>query len=251
MDPKGLLAIAAVGLVAGFVNTLAGGGSFLTLPALILLGLPPSVANGTNRVGVAVQSLGAAAVFRRSGVLQGRLALRLGSAVAVGGALGAQLSLRLDEAALQRVVALALLALIGTIFIDPRRWEGRAPPRLPGGAVAEWAIYLAIGVYGGFLQAGVGLFLTVALCWLSGLDLVRAAALRTLLVLALTAPALAVFLAGARVHWIPAIALSVGSSLGGAVGAWVAWRGGARLLRYALAGAMALSAVQLLREAGS
>lgn len=244
-----LVAVAAVGLVAGFVNTLAGGGSFLTLPALILLGLPPSVANGTNRVGVTLQSLGALGSFRRGGALELRAALRLGLLVALGAALGARLSLNLDEVALQRVVAVALVLLTGTVFLDPRRWQGAAPLRLPGGAVTRGAIFFAIGVYGGFLQAGVGLFLVAALCLVEGLDLVRATALKVLLVLVLTLPALAVFVAAGRVQWAPALALAAGSTMGGWLGAHAAQRGGAPLLRWALAVAMAISALALLRQA--
>lgn len=242
----GLTLLAAVGALAGAINTVAGAGSLLTLPALILLGMPADLANGTNRVGVLVQTAAATARFGRAGLLEAGQAARLLVPSAVGAALGAQLSLGLDEARMRQVIGVALLLLLAPSLARPERWlaEEPRPTRLPGALRA--GIFFGIGLYGGFLQAGVGLFLVAALVLVEGLDLRRANAVKTLLVGAFTLPAAAVFAWGGRIAWGPGLALALGSALGGWLGARLALGWGPRVLRGVLLGVIVLSASRLL-----
>lgn len=242
-----LLLLAAVGVLAGIINTLAGGGSLITLPALIFLGLPAAVANGTNRVGILLQSLVATRQFARSDLVAWRLGGRLLVSTSLGAALGSWLSVDLDEALFRRIIGVVMLVMLGVVLARPRRWlVGRQgdPPRH-----ARWTgplAFFGIGIYGGFLQAGVGVFLLAGLVLLEGRDLLRANALKSLLAAGFTVPALVVFLANDLVQWLPGLVLAAGSSLGGWLGARLAVRGGAPFIRWVLIATVSLSASKLL-----
>ncbi|MBX2804233.1 MAG: sulfite exporter TauE/SafE family protein [Myxococcales bacterium] len=240
-DPKTAGVLLAVGLVAGVVNTLAGGGSFLTLSAMIWLGLPPQVANATNRVGVMAQSLTAVAAFRRAGVQSDAPLLPQALAVVGGGIVGATLSAVLDPAVFERVLALTMLAMIGLSLLRPRAWSEVGPP-----SPWRWPALVFAGAYGGFLQAGVGVLLLPALVVLGGSDPVRANARKVWLVAALTVPALAIFVAMGFVDWLAGAALAVGSAGGGYLGTQLTVGAGAPLIRITLALVVVATAARLL-----
>lgn len=238
------------GLGAGAVNAVAGGGSFLALTALVVgAGLPVEVANGTNRVAILLQSGAAIWAFGDTGRGHGGLVLRLAPATLLGGLLGAQLSLELPRAVLEGVVGLAMLAMVAVVAARPQRllrpraagvW---APGPRPGRADL---VFFGIGVYGGFLQAGVGVMLLLALVGLAGRELVGANVPKLLLALVFTVPALGVFLAQGAVAWGPGLVLGLGSVLGGVLGARLAVRGGAELVRGVLVVVLVLSAARFL-----
>ncbi|MCO4746128.1 MAG: sulfite exporter TauE/SafE family protein [Proteobacteria bacterium] len=242
-----LLALAGVGLVAGVVNTVAGGGSLLTLPAMIFLGLPAGVANGTNRVGVLLQSLVAARRFDAEEVLDKALGWRLLVPTSMGSALGALVSVQVDEELFKKLIGVAMLLMLGVVLLKPKRWlqgrEGGAPPHLPwSGPLA----FFAIGLYGGFLQAGVGIFLLAGLVLIQGQDLLRANAVKSMLVAGFTVPPLLIFVFSDFVAWVPGFALAAGSMIGAALGARMSLAGGATLIRYALVAVVSVSATKLL-----
>lgn len=218
------LALFAVGLLAGTLNVVAGGGSFLTLPVLILLGLPPTVANGTNRVGILVQNVGAVWSFRRHGFVETGSLLWAAAPSSVGALIGTWLALEVGDAAFRRILALLMIAITLLTLWNPleRRAGGRRrdPRLLPlaGG-------FFLVGIYGGFVQAGVG-FLILAVTTLAGLDLVRGNAVKVLSVLCLTVLSLAIFAANGRVEWLPGLALAAGNLSGGLLGArWTVLKG--------------------------
>ena len=241
--PLSLVALAAVGLVAGVLNTLAGGGSLLTLPALVFLGLPASDANGTNRVAVVVQSLVAASRFRERGVLVLAPLWGLLPVTLLGALLGAWASLQLDESGLRRVMAGVMVAIVAVMWARPERWLRGRESRLP-----VWAVQLLfgfLGFYGGFLQAGVGVLLLLGLSVARGLDLVRANGVKVVLVLLFTLPALALFAAKGAVQWLPGLVLSVGTAAGAEGGARLAVAKGAVLIRVAVTVAVVGAALRL------
>lgn len=208
------LALFAAGLVSGTVNVIAGGGSFLTLPVLIFLGLPPGVANGTNRLSILMQNVSAVPTFRRHGVLDladlawSALPATLG---AVGGAL---LALRVPDDDFRRVLAILMVTLsLGSLWQPRRRKAEHGPPK-----ALLAAAFFAIGIYGGFIQAGVG-FLVLAVTTAAGLDLVRGNALKVTTALCFTVLPFAIFVADDKVVWLPGLVLGTGSLLGGWAGA--------------------------------
>ena len=247
MTLSATLLLVGAGFAAGVVNALAGGGSFLTLAALVFAaGLPVELANGTNRVAIVVQSLATALTFRRSGLGEGRLVLRLAPATMLGAVVGARLSLEVPTDTFEAIVGVAMLGMMGLVLLRPRRFlEGAARiPRLGPGPVD--LVFFAIGVYGGFLQAGVGVFLLVGLVGLAGRDLVAANVAKVVLALVFTVPALLVFVADDAVDWGAGLLLAVGTAAGGVAGARVAMKGGARVVRWVLLGVLGVSAARFL-----
>ncbi len=232
--------LVAAGLAAGVVNTLAGGGSLLTVPALVLLGLPGNLANGTNRLGILVQSLAALWRFRAEGVSGFRDALPVLAPVAAGSLLGALAISRVADATFERLFgALMLVLLLPTLRRRPLA-PGRPWPR--GIALA---VYTGVGLYGGAFQAGIGIVRVFALSR-AGFDLVRANAIKLAVVAALTAVALPVFVLRGQVAWLPAALLAAGFAAGGELGARLAVRGGERLIRPVLVAAVLALAGRML-----
>ena len=158
-----LVAVPVVGFVSGFINTLAGSGSLVTLPLLIVLGLPANVANGTNRIGILVQTVVSVATFHRRRALQpfGTTAIVLPAVV--GAAVGAELAVDLDEAVLRRTIGALMLVMLAVVLLRPRRWLEVRADRDPASLWLRVPLFFAIGVYGGFIQAGVGIFLLAVL----------------------------------------------------------------------------------------
>lgn len=207
-----------IGCVAGTLNVLAGGGSFLTLPALVFFGLPAGVANATNRVGIVLQNVAAVWSFRRQGVhTRGALAWAALPALA-GGALGAGLALVTSDELFQRILAV-LMVVFAVWTLAGRRGGGEGSAGLRGRRLAlVVAGFFGAGVYAGFVQAGVG-FLILALTTAAGLDLVRGNAVKVTAILVLTVVALTIFAWQGKVDWALGLALGGGNLAGGLIGA--------------------------------
>ena len=239
--------VVLAGVAAGFVNMLAGNGSLITLPVLIFIGLPANIANATNRVGVTLQNIVGTAGFYQQKRLDVRGALFLSAPTALGSVLGAQLAVNIDELLFKRVLAVIMIIMLGLMAIKPERWlagrEAGAGTRL---TVANALVFFAIGVYGGFLQAGVGIFLLVALVLGAGYDIVRGNAVKIAIVLALTAVALLIFWANAKVEWGIGLLLGMGNMIGAWLGTRFAVDKGAVWVRRFVIVVVLTSAAQLL-----
>jgi len=216
--------LVGAGFVAGTLNVLAGGGSALTLPLLIFLGLPPTVANGTNRVAILAQNTAAVLGFRRHGVSGGGLLVLAVPPALVGAGLGTWVALVVGDEAFQQILS-AVMILIA-VWMVWRPLPRSAPEAAgasdePGGStlrrIGLIGGFFVVGFYGGFVQAGVG-FLILATTSAAGLDLVRGNALKALLVLSFTPLALGLFWWGGAVEWSSGIALAVGMATGGMLG---------------------------------
>ena len=242
MDPGDIVLLVAGGLAAGVVNTLAGGGSLLTVPLLVLAGVPGNVANGSNRVGILASNASAAAAFRRLGVSGLSRTLPVLVPVAVGSLVGALLVARLADETFERVfgvlmVPLLLLSLRPPVLksVEGRVWSG--PFTL--------LVFLAVGLYGGAFQAGIGLLLMVALSR-SGMDLVVVNSVKVVVIVVVTVTALPLFIVGGRVDWGPALVLAAGFAVGGALGARLTVTRGASLIRPVMVAAVLALAGRLL-----
>ncbi|MGA9397505.1 MAG: sulfite exporter TauE/SafE family protein, partial [Anaerolineaceae bacterium] len=150
----------AAGFAAGFINTLAGSGSILTLPLLIFMGLPANVANATNRVAILFQNAVSTTSFHRSRVLDVRGAILLGIPAVIGSVIGALIAAALNELVMRRVIGVVMLMMAVLIVLKSDQWiKGRLTeiPNRP-----DWKqllIMFVIGIYGGFIQLGVGVFI--------------------------------------------------------------------------------------------
>ena len=240
-------AVIAAGFGCGFINTLAGSGSLISLPVLIFLGLPANMANGTNRVGILIQTIVSLRSFKKQDMLDLRGGIMLALPAIVGGIIGAQIAVNLDEQMLRRVIGALMVVMLVFILARPKRWLkghlevlGRRPRAL------ELVIFFFIGAYGGFIQAGVGIFLLAGLVLGVGYDLVRANAVKVLIVLCFTAFAMVVFMINGQILWGLGLLLAVGNAGGGWLAAKLAIERGAGLVRWFLIAVVIVSAAKLL-----
>ncbi|MDT8367866.1 MAG: sulfite exporter TauE/SafE family protein [Longimicrobiales bacterium] len=236
-----------VGLVAGFLNVLAGGGSLMTLPTLIFFGLPAGVANGTNRVAIVIQNFGAVRSMKRRGRLDRAWVVLAVPPAVLGAVVGMMIAVRTPDADLQRVLAVAMLCLAAWIVLNPvcPPPEGEAAPVPVGLRRRLFAVgFFVVGLYGGFIQAGVG-FVILALATGGGLDFVRSTALKLTLVLAFTPLALVGFASQGLVDWGAGLALAVGNLAGALLGVRLAVRKGGEWLRVVVVALVVVFAVAL------
>ena len=241
------VAVVAAGFAAGFINTLAGSGSLVSLPVLIFLGLPANVANGTNRVAILAQNIVGVKSFDQQKVLDRRGALILAVPAILGSLIGAQIAVNLNEAMLRRVIGGLMIAMLVVILARPKRWlHGSAEYMRERPSWKQLLIFFFIGIYGGFIQAGVGIFLLAGLVLGIGYDLVRANAVKVAIVLAFTVAALAIFVKNGQVAWGVGLILAVGNSSGAWVASRMAVERGAKFARWVLIGVVIVSALNFL-----
>lgn len=241
-----ILAVIGVGFIAGFINTLAGSGSLLTLPLLMFLGLPANVANGTNRIAILLQNIVGVTSFKQQRVLSFKEGLMIGIPAAVGSIIGAQIAINLNDEIMSRTIGGLLVFMLFIIILKPGRW---IKEKAGGTPVVRWfqiIIFFVIGIYGGFIQAGVGFFLLAGLVLGMGHELVKANALKVFIVFLYTPFALAIFILNDQVDYKLGLILAIGNMLGAFVGARVAVKWGAKAVRYFLIIALAFASLKLL-----
>lgn len=252
--------LVAAGFLAGFINTIAGGGSMLTLPAFMIFGLPADVANGTNRVGILLQNLTAVVAFDRHRVLERSWAAAAAVPAVAGAGLGTWGALTIGDEAFKKLLAFLMLAVTVWTLFDPtaRRRGGdgvgdgeraarRGVPWRQASAARRWATaagFFAVGVYGGFVQAGVG-FLILAVTTLAGFDLVRGNAIKVLAILCFTVLSLALFASQGQVDWLLGLVLAAGTMIGGWFGVRLTVVKGHRWVRGVVTAAVVVFAVLL------
>ena len=229
------------GITAGAINTVAGGGSMLTVPLLVLAGVPGNSANGSNRIGVMASNVSAATSFRRLGVDGLQLAVPVLLPVVVGSLVGSVAVSRLTDDTFETVFGLIMIPLIILSIRTPTFRERPADWSRP----VTFVVFFAIGIYGGAVQAGMGLVLLAALTR-AGYDLVVANSMKVIIIFAVTATAIPVFVAQGQIDWMPALILAVGFTIGGSLGAHVAVRGGERVIRAVMVMAALALAARLL-----
>jgi uncharacterized membrane protein YfcA len=231
------------GYVAGIINVAAGGGSLITLPLLIFAGLPANVANGTNRIGIALQNVAALTGFRQSGLTVGRKAWFMLIPSLMGAYLGVTAAVNIDEQTFRRIIGGVLVLMLIPLLRRNPRGKGSTvdPPTRPW----SWPLYLLIGAYGGFIQVGVGFLYLALFAGLQGLDLVRANLVKVFFVLVYSMLALVLFSLAGQVALVPGLVLAVGMTAGGWTGARLAVEKGERWIRVVLVLAVLASAAKL------
>jgi uncharacterized membrane protein YfcA len=240
------LLLIPAGFIAGVVNTIAGGGSFLTLPALIFMcGLDPKLANGTNRVAILLSSGSAAATFHRHGHLDKKLAWRLALPTLAGVPLGAGLAIALPPDAFQPIFGVLFLVMAVILMVNPKRLTEKSQ-QLPWAEKFITPLFFGIGVYVGFIQAGMGVLLLMGMSLIRTGDLVGANAIKNLIGFAVTLVAMLFFIAYGLVDWVPALIMAAGNAVGGVVGAKLAINKGNKLVIVFLVVVMVATGLQLL-----
>ncbi len=214
------LAILA-GIVAGIINTLAGSGSLVTLPMLIALGLPSNIANATNRVGVTIQNIVGIATFYRSGKLDMAGTWWLVLPALPGALLGAWLASTLGKQQMDTVIGIVMVVMLFVILFDAQKWlREKSEVRAGRPSWITLLFFFGVGVYGAFIQAGVGVFILAAMVLGTGYSLIHANAVKLVLILIITLVALVIFINQGLIDWGLGLLMAIGQG----IGAWLAAR---------------------------
>jgi uncharacterized membrane protein YfcA len=235
--------LVTAGVAAGFMNTLAGGGSVITIPILVEV-VGANVANGSLRIALLMQNVTAVAGYQRGKAIPWRLFPALAIPTVAGAAAGAWTASQVSADVLKRFFAVAVVLVALSVVFKPAQWEPGAEPKLR----EPWRslIFLAIGFYGGFVQAGVGFLFLAALVPGIGLGLVKGNALKVTLILAYMPVALLMFFAADQVDWTAGISVGVGSMIGAWLASTLAVKKGAGWIRWVLVGAAIAAALRML-----
>ncbi len=244
MDLTWLLLLVG-GAGAGFINAIAGGGSVLTLPILMLSGLDASVANGTNRLAVALQGATASGAFYAQGVRLKRDILPFVQWAVAGAIIGSVVAVRIPPMGQEGVFGFIFIAFAVILMVNPNLLK-------PSSGLLEstsgWSkpVLFLVGLYGGLFQAGVGVPLLVALVGLCGLDVIRASAVKVLIILIYSMFVLLVFSDAGMVDWTAGGLLGLGGVIGSLVGARVVVSHSLNLIRGFLICALLMAGVRSL-----
>lgn len=214
------IVLAFLGLLAGIINTLAGGGSNLTVPALMVLGMPPDIANATNRVAVFMQGIVGVKGFKKYDKLPTHDFKAMLIPLLLGSVAGGALASYAPQALLKYLLLGAMMLVATIILIRPNVIappEGTIPHTMAERPQSWWILLLA-GFYGGFVQAGVGFILITAFAGSLRYDLVSSNALKMLATIFFTGVALAIFIFNDQVRWIPGLILASGTMIGAHIG---------------------------------
>jgi len=221
MDWLKLLLIVGVGYIAGFLNTVAGGGSLITLPVLIFLGLPPAVANGTNRIAIFSQNIFGVLGFKSKGVSAFPYSLWLGLSALAGAIIGAKIAVDIPGDLFNKILAVVIvIVVLFTVFTRKNKGVEEAERMDRKHIIIGILSFFFIGIYGGFIQAGVGFIIIAALTTINKYSLVKTNSAKVFVVMIYTLAALIVFIVEGKVHWGYGIVLAIGNS----TGSWTASR---------------------------
>ena len=215
------------GIATGIINTLAGSGSLITLPIFVFLcGLPAPVANGTNRVGVIIQTIIGVRGYSKMGTSSFEGSAWLIVPAVLGAILGSRIAVELDERWMNYALGGLMVFMFFVLILKPERWirEPEAEARRNKHPLSLLSFFL-IGVYGGFIQAGVGIFLLAALVLIGNYSLRAGNGIKLLIVLAFSVPALFVFMWYGQVNWTYGLLMAVFQG----IGAWLGVRFVARV----------------------
>jgi len=227
--------LVAVGAVAGFLNVLAGGGSLLTVPVMVFMGIPGPVANGTNRVAILAQNLSAITAFFKKGFSDFKLSLSLAACAIPGAVLGALLGVQLHGVWFNRMLAVIMVGVMVIMYFDTGHSHDNSagqPNRKQ--MIKGHILMVGVGFWGGFIQIGVGFIIMPVLNRVMGLDLVQTNMHKVFIVATYTIAALAVFASQVQIFWLAGAALAVGTSVGGYMGAHMTISRGEQLIRKVL-----------------
>jgi uncharacterized membrane protein YfcA len=246
MNVTEIIVIILAGIVVGFINTLSGGGSVISLSLLLILGLPANVANGTNRISIFFQTLSSVGSFTKQKMFDSMKPVWLGIPATLGSVLGAWLAVDVNERVIEVSMGVAMVIMVFFLFYKPDKWLKEKAAMLA--RPLKWwqfVIFFAVGFYGGFIQVGVGYFLLMALVLGVGYDLVKANAVKNLIVFFYAIFALLVFIIDGKVNYFYGVVLSVGSVIGALIASHLAVKKGAGFIRAVILASVILTILQI------
>jgi uncharacterized protein len=223
------------GVFVGFINTLAGGGTIISLSLFMFMGLPANIANGTNRIAVILQNMTSVTEFRRKKMLDFKKGTVLAIPTVIGAMVGAQIATDINEEIFEKALAIVMIVMVYFIVVKPSKWlKGQKELMEKKVSWFQILIFFLIGVYGGFVQVGVGYFILAGVVLGAGFDLVRANAIKVWIVLLYTPMALLVFIFNNQVRWDYGLVHSIGNIIGAYLASHFAVTWGANFVRWVM-----------------
>lgn len=211
-----------IGVFAGAINTLAGGGSLITLPFLIFLGLPPSIANGTNRIAILFQTASAVIGFKSKGITTFPFSIYIGASAFIGSLIGAQIAIDIKGETFNKILSTIMILVVALIAFKKQSNNLQELTEITTGKRLWLSIlvFFFIGIYGGFINAGVGFVMLLLLPMINRLSLVKANATKVTVAFIYTTAAIVLFIINNKINWKYGLILAIGNS----AGAWLASR---------------------------
>ena len=228
-------ALIGAGLLVGFINTLAGGGSIISLSLLMFMGLPANVANGTNRIAITLQTFTATRNFKKAGLISSKKGILLGVPAVIGSIVGSLIAVEINEAIFEKVMIIIMFVMLIFIFYKPSVWlKGKIELQQQKSGWIQYLIFFFIGIYGGFIHAGIGYLLLISLVLGAGFDLLQANALKVLIVLMYVPFTLAVFIYSGQINYLYGFVLAIGNIGGALIASKFAIEKGANFVRWVI-----------------
>jgi len=216
-----LLYLVAAGFIAGFINTIAGGGSLITLPVLIFSGLPPSIANGTNRIGIFLQTFTGAVGYGSKGIKTFPFSIYCGISALIGSIIGAQIAIDIKGETFNRILAVVMILVVLLIVFKPKVSVESLIERTTGKHLSiSIIVFFFLGIYGGFLNAGIGIIVLLFLTYFNKMSLIKANATKVTIACIYTFAAIVMFILNDKINWTYGILLALGNM----IGAWISSR---------------------------
>lgn len=210
--------LVGAGLFAGFINTIAGGGSLITLPLMIFMGLPSAEANASNRVAIFLQNIFSVAGFKSKGVSVFPFAAWVAVSATLGAIVGSMIAVDINDELFNRILAIVMLLVIGITVFNPKFSTKTEELLTKGNTKTSVVLFFFIGIYGGFIQAGIGFIMIAALTGIHSFNMAKTNSIKVFVALCYTLAALVVFYIDDKIRWEYGLTLAIGNSLGGWIG---------------------------------
>ena len=232
------------GLISGSINAIAGGGSLLTLPILIFLGLPPSVANGTNRVQLIFAQFFSVYGFKSKGIYNYKFSLWLAVSAVIGSLIGAKIAIELPEEFFKKILSVIMFLVMINMIFKKEKIQIENSTKIEKKKLSIF-LFFFIGMYGGFIHAGVGFLMILILSGVNGLGIVRANSIKVFVALLFTICAFGIFILENKVQWEYGINLAIGSSIGGWITSRWSFNKSEKIIKYVVYIIICILAIKL------
>jgi uncharacterized membrane protein YfcA len=240
-----LALLSVAGIFAGFINVVAGGGSLLTLPLMIFLGLPPVVANGTNRIGIIAQNIVAVSNFSRKGIFVYPFSWYAGGIAIIGSVIGSMLAIEMDDQLFNRILSIVMVVTGAAILLNNKKAVINSSIPIARNQVTSLFFFFFIGIYGGFIHVGIGFLMILILSRINQLTLRYANSVKVFVALLFSISSIVVFVLNDAIDWKVGFALAVGTSFGGYLGSHFTMKKSEKWIKLILILAIGVMAIKL------
>lgn len=235
------------GIMVGFINTLAGGGTVISISLFMFLGLPPVVANGTNRIPIIFQTLTAVFLYQKKKLIDWNKGIKLSIPIVLGNITGALLANVLPSKIFSYAFAVIVLLFGLSMIFDPNKWiHENKELQIKPVTIIQYLTYFFLGIYGGFAHVGIGYMYLGMLVLVSGYDLMKANVLKIVFVMLSVPFSLVVFASQGHVDWGAGLIHSIGNIIGASIGVNFAIKKNINFVRYIVLSLVLLVILQLL-----